>query len=234
MIHSAFKGFARDGYAALEVLEALLDYMRDGTLVLPSMSWRSVNLQNPIFDELTTPSNTGILCEIFRTQFATHRSLHPTHSVCAVGAEAAAITATHHLSHTPCDKHSPFIKIVELSGSVLMLGVGIDCCTILHAAEENTAPDVYVKPEYDAVTYTCIAKDKTQQQVQLRRHLFLPRNYWVTQDLLAQRDQLSVAASDSSIVLGFNARTAFDLTCAELCRDPRALIARPGQRYRMM
>ena len=81
LVHSSFKGLARDGHDAAAVLKALVDYMEPGTLLLPTMSWRFVKPDKPWFDELQTSSNTGILTELFRTQYATARSLHPTHSI---------------------------------------------------------------------------------------------------------------------------------------------------------
>ena len=67
------------------MIEALLGHLSGGTLVMPTMTWRTVTPDRPVWDELATPSHTGVLTEVFRTRYATARSIHPTHSVAACG-----------------------------------------------------------------------------------------------------------------------------------------------------
>jgi hypothetical protein len=50
------------------------------------------------------------------------RSLHPTKSVCAIGPNAAEITATHHLSPYPYDTCSPYYKLIAGGGKIVGLG----------------------------------------------------------------------------------------------------------------
>src|SRR5205823_3990184 len=85
LVHSSFKTLGREGHQPVGILQALREYLAQGTLLLPTMSWRYVKPASPVFDELQTPSNTGFLSELFRTRYATARSLHPTHSVAACG-----------------------------------------------------------------------------------------------------------------------------------------------------
>src|SRR2546423_15132123 len=80
VVPGAIAGLSRQGFRAEAMIDALLGYLEGGTLLMPTMSWRTVTPDNPVFDELKTPSHTGVLTEIFRTQYASHRSLHPTHS----------------------------------------------------------------------------------------------------------------------------------------------------------
>ena len=77
MVHSAFARFSRIGFDCDDVLTAFLDYMKHGTILFPTMSWRYVNPKTPIFYINKTPSNTGILTELFRQKYAEKRSLHP-------------------------------------------------------------------------------------------------------------------------------------------------------------
>lgn len=234
LVHSAFKTFSREGYDADEVLAALAEYMEPGTLLLPAMSWRFVKPDSPVFDAATTPSNTGVLAETFRTRYATARSLHPTHSVAGRGREAERILGTHHLCVTPCDRPSPFGQLVEADGYVIMLGVGIDCCTLLHHVEEIAAPDVYCRPATEIETYSCRRLDGSAETVRLRRHLKLPRDFWQFQDMLAAAGKLGLFRCDNSTCIGFRARDLVATALPLLERDPRAIIARPGQRYRIM
>jgi len=234
LVHSAFRGFGRDGYDPAATVEALAAYMAPGTLLMPTMSWRFVKPDKPVFDELATPSNTGILTEVFRTKVARRRSLHPTHSVAGIGARALEFLGEHHLSQTPCDRQSPFGKLVELDAWVVMMGVGMDCCTLLHHVEESVAPDLYIRSASARERYVCRGRDGLEHEVWLRRHLFLPRDYWQFQDMLAHQGQLGVHFCDTSACLGFRAASMATVATEVLRRRPDAIIANPGQRYRMM
>jgi len=234
LAHSSFKGLARDGHEAPAVLKALVDYMEPGTLLLPTMSWRFVKPDKPVFDELQTPSNTGVLTELFRTQYATARSLHPTHSMAGRGRLAADILGSHHLNETPCSAVSPVGLLTKYDGWVLMLGISMDCCTLIHHVEEMVSPDLYVRPPSECETYTCRDRQGRETQVPLRRHLFLPRDYWQFQDMLAAQDLLRVTRIDSSVCRAFRATDMLRVVTDTLTKRPDAAIAKPGQRYRMM
>jgi aminoglycoside 3-N-acetyltransferase len=234
MVHSSFKTMAREGHEPTAVLRALLEYMTPGTILLPTMSWREVKPPNSVFDELQTPSNTGILTELFRTQYATARSVHPTHSVAARGKLAGDILSEHHLDDTPCSLRSPFGLLGRYDGWVLMLGVSMDCCTLIHHVEEMIAPDLYLKPPAERQTYTCRDRHSRKVIVHVRRHLFLPRDYWQFQDVLASRGELRTGRIDNAVCRAFRASDMLRAVTEVLITRPDAIIARPGQRYRMM
>ena len=61
IVHSAFALLSRQGFAANEVIETLLHHIRDGGLFMPTMTWRTATPAHPVWDELETPSHTGIL-----------------------------------------------------------------------------------------------------------------------------------------------------------------------------
>lgn len=233
-VHSAFKNLGREGYRAETVLQAFVDYMKEGTLLLPTMSWRYVKPNKPYFDVKTTPSNVGILTELFRQQYAEYRSIHPTHSVAGKGVQAASILSEHQCCIVPCGATSPFAKLISTDAYIIMLGVGMDCCTLIHHVEELLAPQYYVKPESETEDYHCQDQFGDFLSVKLRRHLFLPRNYWQFQDKLATNDDLIVFRCDNTISLGFQAKKLFNVVSKTLKNKPDAIIARPGQRYRMM
>jgi aminoglycoside 3-N-acetyltransferase len=234
MVHSSFKTLAREGHEPPAVLRALVDYMAPGTILLPTMSWRYVKPASPLFDELHTPSNTGILTELFRTQYATARSLHPTHSVAGRGKLAEDLLGAHHLDETPCSARSPFGLLARYDGWVLMMGISMDCCTLVHHVEEMIAPDLYLKPQAERETYTCRDRRGRAVTVHLRRHLFLPRDYWQFQDVLATRGELRTARIDNSVCRALRAADLVRVVTDALTERPDAIIARPGQRYRMM
>lgn len=232
LVHSAFRALGRHGHDAESAVESIVEHMAPGTLLMPTMSWRFVTPASPRFDELSTPSNTGVLTEIFRTRYASGRSLHPTHSVAGLGPRAAQALATHHLDDTPCAPRSPFGALVTHDGWVVMMGVSMDCCTLIHHVEELIAPDLYLRKE--AESYLCVDRNGRETRVKLRRHLHLPRDYWQFQDRLAASGLLHICALDGVVFRAFRARHLVDLVTTTLRARADAIIARGDQRYRMM
>jgi aminoglycoside 3-N-acetyltransferase len=139
MVHSSYRSL---GVGHPEVIvQALLQALsRDGTLMMPALTY----LQQPshLHDTRITPSCVGYLSEYFRTREGTLRSLHPTHSVCAVGPLAEEALEFHILDKTPCGSNSPFNYLLHQNGKILMLGCGLTPNTSMHAIEE------YVRPTY--------------------------------------------------------------------------------------
>jgi aminoglycoside 3-N-acetyltransferase len=76
----------------------------------------------------------GILAEFIRTTPGALRSENPGASVAAIGAAARRLTADHPLDYG-YGEGSPFARLVELQGKVLMVGAPLDTMTLLHHAE---------------------------------------------------------------------------------------------------
>ncbi len=189
VVHSAIKGLSAAGYRAEAMIDALLAHLRHGTLLMPTMTWRTVTPANPVFDELATPSHTGVLTEVFRTRYATARSLHPTHSVAGVGPLVKTLLSTHHLGDTPVPASSPYGIMREYPAYILMVGVGLECCTAIHHPEEVIAPDLYVKPAAEAEAYELRARDGRVIAFHARRHRRLDRDFPKYAPILAAKGQ---------------------------------------------
>lgn len=190
IVHSAFASLSRQGLRAERFCQALLDALNGGTLLMPTMTWRTVTPDNPVFDEMATPSHTGILTEVFRTAFATHRSLHATHSVAGCGPLAAKLLSTHHEGSTPCAANSPYGLIRDHDAHILLIGVGLESCTAIHHAEEMMAEDIYVQPTKEGVEYQLRSRHGSVHRVLTRRHPRLPRDFPSFGPELAQRGHL--------------------------------------------
>src|SRR5260221_2816846 len=107
VVHSAIAPLSRRGLRAEAIIEALIDYMRDGNLFMPTMTWRTVTPEQPHWDEIETPSYTGVLTEIFRTHYASGRSIHPTHSVAGLRPAGAPPLFRPPTSQTPGSPPKP-------------------------------------------------------------------------------------------------------------------------------
>ena len=104
------------------------------------------------FDVKNTPSKMGAITEFFRLQSNVKRSLHPTDSICARGPLASYFTNTHFSQPTPYNEFSPFRKLCDKNGKILMLGTTLNgACSNLHTLEDavDFKYQVYDKMEYE-------------------------------------------------------------------------------------
>jgi aminoglycoside 3-N-acetyltransferase len=102
-------------------------------------------------------SEMGLVTEIFRRMSGVKRSLHPTHSVCALGPLAEELTATHHLAPTRTGHGTPF-EVMARKRCVIA-GLGVEYFRVLtqtHTAEDMLGDEFPVKFEKDTFPVTML------------------------------------------------------------------------------
>lgn len=152
------------------VVGALLQALGpDGTLLMPALSYQHVHVDQRVFDLRRTRSCVGAIPEHFRLRSGTQRSLHPTHSVCGVGAQVADLLADHHLDRTPVGERSPFRRLRDRSGQVLFLGCGMGPDTSMHGVEELVEPPYLFGRMID---YTLVDAEGGKSEMSYRSHGF--------------------------------------------------------------
>jgi aminoglycoside 3-N-acetyltransferase len=116
----------------------------EATIVMPAFSFSFG--QSRVWHAKETRSEVGALTEYFRKNIATSRSIHPFHSVSAVGPLAEEITSGHCLSSF--GPNSAFQKLYELDAINLSFGTEfIGGATYLHIGEEDlNVPYRFMKP----------------------------------------------------------------------------------------
>jgi aminoglycoside 3-N-acetyltransferase len=151
LVHSSMDGFAGfEGTVSniIDVFQAAVG--PEGTLLMPTISNSRSAVEfarsNRIFDPLRTPSQVGLLSEIFRRSPGVLRSIHPTHSVAAWGANAGSWIKDHFQAETPCGRGSPFYHLLKNDGKVVLAGTGIGTMTFFHCAEELLEPQMPFSP----------------------------------------------------------------------------------------
>lgn len=150
LVHSSLSRLGRVEGGAETAIAALVDAVSPGgTVLFPTLtgSERDGPACPPAMDVRGTPCWTGRIPEVARTRNDALRSLHPTHSVAAVGAGAARFTAGHESTHTPCDQHSPYYRLVDEAGLILLLGADQTSNTTLHCLEELAAVPYHLQAE---------------------------------------------------------------------------------------
>jgi aminoglycoside 3-N-acetyltransferase len=174
MVHSSFdtflpmyKGTAKD------LVNALIEFCGpDRTLAMPSfvMGGRSYDqgayFESRPFNVRTTPSDMGLVAEIFRRTPKVLRGLHPTCGLCALGPLAKDLTTGHHVSKTGLSPDSPFGLMNRRSTAILGLGVEYyRCLTHVHTAPAAMGDEFPIKfaersmnvtvVDYDGARYEC-------------------------------------------------------------------------------
>ncbi len=145
-VHSSLKalGFVDGGPDA--VIDALVQVVVSelgGTLALPTFSltgsMADTVKSGAVFDARTTPSAVGAVTDRFRQRPGVVRSLHPTHSVAALGPDAAWLCADHHTCGSTFGTGSPLARLLERNGVLLGLGTTLGPVTFYHVLEDLRA-----------------------------------------------------------------------------------------------
>lgn len=164
-------------------LGALLGLLRSivgdrGRLLMPTFPCRGSNWawaqRQSFVDIRKTPSQMGLLTELFRRSAGTYRSLHPTHPV-AVAGDGAAEWASGHESHPmPFHRSSPFGRLHRDGGTILFVGLSGAHLTQVHVAEALLGAD-FPEPVYIRVPHEFLVLDQSGRERRIPVLLHDPR-----------------------------------------------------------
>ena len=183
LIHSSYKSMGGLEGGIETFVDAVLSVIGDsGTIISPTLTFRDVTEEHPVFDYVNTPSCVGAISEFIRHIEGAERSIHPTHSCAAFGAKRDWFVRGHENDRTPVGPNSPFFKLKEDGGKVLMLGCKIGSNTSMHGVEESIPTSYVLNPE--AKPYTIILPEKTYD-IPFHRHHIHQNGYAQRYDRLA-------------------------------------------------
>jgi len=146
LVHSSLSSIGSVEGGADAVIDGILDVIEaEGTVMVPTFTY----WVNGIFDPQTTCGLTGIVTETLRCRIGAVRSLHPTHSVAAIGKHAIEFTRNHEVAGA-LRVDSPVDRSAKADGWIALLGVHHDCNSTVHVGE------AYAKPWYLGFPFTAI------------------------------------------------------------------------------
>jgi aminoglycoside 3-N-acetyltransferase len=167
MVHASLSALGVVDGGASTVVAALRDMAGpEGAVIIPSFrdairsdhyALRECQEKCPqVLCPSREPGHTGIIGETLREQPDALRSCHPTHSWVGIGGGANFLLEGHRHSLTPCGKESPFFRLMQKNGAILLLGVGVNAITNVHAVEDarNVPYLSAVDPPRRHATYT--------------------------------------------------------------------------------
>lgn len=226
LVHSSLSSFGYVSGGADTVIDALLEVVgKDGTVMVPTLtgSERLSASNPPVFDVRHTPCWTGIIPETFRKRTEALRSLHPTHSVSAIGAQAKFLTEGHENCITPCGVNSPYHKLALVNGCVLLFGVDLNCCTLFHTVEEFANSPYHLQPEW--VVAKIIDYVGIERRVKIKLHRYgSERDFPKMEPILLKEQAMSTGKIGRAIVRLINAKMLIELTLQKLVEDPEFLL----------
>ena len=149
MVHSAFDRFVGFHGGPVGAVRALQEVVEPGgALMMPTIPFQGTAIEyalsDPVFDAQHTVSRMGLISEVFRRSPGVVRSLHPTHSVAVWGRRADAIIAGHELAETPCGRLTPYGKLLDYDGKILLAGVPPSTMTFGYFVAEELEPRLAV------------------------------------------------------------------------------------------
>lgn len=144
MVHSSFNNLLPmyQG-SALELVKALIAYCGpERTLVMPAFNFgeagegaRETLKKNPRFDLRRTPSQMGLLTELFRRTKGVVQSRHPVSRVAALGPQAEALIRGHERAPGGLGKGSPFEYMAQHNAQIIGIGKTFQVMTQTHHVE---------------------------------------------------------------------------------------------------
>jgi len=147
---------------------------RHGTVAVPTFSMSGGMAETlragEIFDVRNTPSGTGRITELIRKQPDARRSLHPTHSVAAIGPRASWLVEAHHRDPRSFGPLSPFGRLLEADGYVLGLGIDLGPVTFYHVAEDLGPFPIDVYTSDSPITVSCLDYHGTRIEMGVMAH----------------------------------------------------------------
>jgi aminoglycoside 3-N-acetyltransferase len=225
LVHSSLSSFGHVEGGADSVIDALIESVSPGgTILVPTFTGSERLSRNfpPVFHPNESSCWTGTIPETFRKRPNAIRSVHPTHSVAAIGSDAEKLTNQHIESITPCDRVSPFGKLASLEDSfVLLIGVSHESSTMFHHIEEIAGCSYHIQKGF-AKSTLILEFGKKKRHYMLHRY-GTPRNFSVMEPVFVEREIQKKTEIGKSEVRIVKIKEMVDLTLRSIQANKRIL-----------
>jgi aminoglycoside 3-N-acetyltransferase len=180
---------------ALDLLKMLVEFCGPTrTLAMPAFYFgdpegpglREMFAKQPRFDLRRTPSQMGIVTELFRRWRGVVQSRHPIYRVSALGPLAAALTGGHELATTQTGPGTPFDFMANHDTLIVSIGKPVEVLTQVHHVEDLLG-DRFPVPSRDVEPLPMTIVDGSQEIpfVLRGRTMLWNRNMWKLRDIIS-------------------------------------------------
>lgn len=228
MIHSSMKAIGEVEGKADTVLDALMEYFKDGKLMLPTHSWATMDEERTLFDLQNEPSCVGILGNIFRKRGNVYRSYHPTHSMAVYGKNAIEYIKGEEDILTPCNPIGAWGRLKDVKAKIMLVGCNHGQNTFIHGIEEIV--DIPDRIAVDPILFTIKDNDKEIQRYFHKHHTSyissLSLNYNKLEELLEKKGIVTYHKFGDALVFLMDADVLSNYIEKLLIEDPTLLNTR--------
>lgn len=214
LVHSSLLAFGRVEGGADTVIDALLETVgREGLVVVPTFACKSP------FDRKNSVTPLGKISETFWRRPEAVRSLHPTHSVAAIGNGAKELIRDHEKAPTAYGEDTPYVKLAEMDGKILLLGVDQDRNTSLHAGEA-----IVRAPYLKDIEATYIDDDGKEVTIPIAGMAGPHRDFICMDRLFLEMGMMSVGRIGKAVCRLIDAKGMLEVEIEALNEDPAAVL----------
>jgi len=221
--------------AANDIIDAFVAAVgpSQGTVCVPTFSYCFVGREGSgAFNPDTSPSHVGMLTGVFLHRPDSVRSLHPTHSVAAIGARAEELVRGH--ENVPAlGEDSPFHRLAQWGGWLCYFGTNGNTLSLLHVAEA-VARVPYLKVfryEYCGWKNAALIErsDGKVEEVPLEQTPGCSKHFHRFDPLAEKAGIMRTTQIYGSRVVLFKAKDALNLAVEKLREDPGCLLCPKGE-----
>ncbi|MGD9498429.1 MAG: AAC(3) family N-acetyltransferase [Armatimonadota bacterium] len=229
LVHSSLSSMGWVEGGAATVIEAFLDVLDpvQGTLVLPTLCQKDRGRRFETWDIARSPSDVGAITEAGRLHPDAIRSDHATHSVAAIGREAAEITSGHATAYgrpSPWGPAafgfgSPWQWLYDHDAHYLFLGVTTSCNTIGHFAQAE-----FVRSLLAQVADDCRAQLAVQIQGWQKPGVWPAFGFAICEEWLRAKGAMRYAQIGDATLRATRARVNVDTILEKLRTEPESVL----------
>ena len=220
-VHTSLKSIGKICGGAKTMLNAFCKFLQDGMLVVPTHTWANVNAETPEFDVRTTKPCIGAfptLCAKAATDDKNAvRSLHLTHSAAIFGKQAKQYADGEISVRSRTPRNGVWGRLYDQNAKVLMIGVGLESNTYLHAVDE----EINGLPENEAFYFDACLVDldgKRHQIMHMNKMAYWTSNHFPKlEPYFLEHGAVSYARLGNAKVICFDVVKGHDLL-VELCK----------------
>lgn len=137
IIHSSMKSIGDVDGGADTVIDAFKDYLaEEGLFLIPTLTYKKTR-KTLLFDVENTVPCIGIIPTLAIKRKDGIRSINPTHSIMAFGKKAKEYVEGEEGLKSPTAKGGCFDRLADVNAKILLIGVGQEKNTFIHAIDEK-------------------------------------------------------------------------------------------------
>jgi aminoglycoside 3-N-acetyltransferase len=228
LMHSSLRSFGYVEGGAETVIASILETVGDeGCVMVPTLTGSITDTSGnpPVFDVSKTSCWTGRIPETFRTDLRAKRSLHPTHSVAAIGMKTQNnLIEGHEKGRSPCDECSPYYKNALAGGYILLIGVDQECNTTVHCCEEIAGVPYHLQEDMAKIDLIGYSGECITVFNRLHNWHKPPTDFNKFDDILLSKHIAKISKIGNSTIRLINAGDMLDTCVGILKKHPKFLL----------